>query len=88
MYPLSQGEFPACSANKKQKEWVLRYGNDVTCMGAIHKTVKYGFPCFFLVVRTSIGIGCVVGTIIPLYKNDELITEELSILTKKPHFFF
>ena len=49
---------------KKQKEWLLRYGNDVTCMDAIHKTVKYGFPCFFLVVRTSIGIGRVVGTII------------------------
>ena len=36
---------------KKQKEWLLRYGNDVTCMDAIHKTVKYGFPCFLLFVH-------------------------------------
>ena len=36
---------------KKQKEWLLRYGNDVTCMDTIHKTVKYGFPCFLLFVH-------------------------------------
>ena len=46
----------------------------------------------FLVVRTSIGIGRVVGTIIPQYENEELITEGLSILTQwnpdwKPRFF-
>ena len=77
---------------KKQKEWLLRYGNDVTCMDAIHKTVKYGFPCFFLIVRTSIGIGHVVGTIVPQYETEELITEGLSIIKKwnpdwKPQFF-
>ena len=32
----------------------------------------------FLVVRTSIGIGCGVGTIVPQYENEELITEGLS----------
>ena len=77
---------------KKQKEWLLHYGNDVTCMDAIHKTVKYGFPCFFLVVRTSIGIDRVVGTIVPQYETEELITEGLSIIKTwnpdwKPHFF-
>ena len=29
---------------KKQKESLLRYDNDLTCMDAKHKTVKYGFP--------------------------------------------
>jgi len=33
----------------------------------------------FLVVRTSIGIGGAVGTIIPQYENEELITEGLFI---------
>ena len=70
----------------------MRYGNDVTCMDAIHKTAKYGFPCFFLVVRTSLGIGCVVETIVPQYETEELITEGLSTIKKwnpdwKPQFF-
>ena len=30
---------------------VAQLGNDVTCMDAIHKTVKYGIPCFLLFVH-------------------------------------
>lgn len=61
-------------------------------MDAIYKTLKYGFPCFFLVVKTSIGKGRVIGTIIPQYETEELITEGLKVLkdwdpTWCPDFF-
>ena len=45
-------------------------------MDAIYRTTKYGFPCFFLTVKTSLGIGRVVGNIIA----DIMLTEGLQIL--------
>ena len=39
---------------------------------ATDKTLRYGFPCFFLVVKTSIGVGRVVATIIPQFETEEL----------------
>ena len=61
-------------------------------MDAIYKTTKYGFPCFFLVVKTSLGIGRVAATIIPQYETTEMIKEGLQILKSwnlqwKPKFF-
>jgi len=58
--------------------------------GCYTQNIEVWFSLFL--VRTSIGIGHVVGTIIPQYENEELITEGLSILTQwnpdwKPRFF-
>ena len=58
--------------------------------GCYTQNIEVWFSLFL--VRTSIGIGHVVGTIIPQYENKELITEGLSILTQwnpdwKPRFF-
>ena len=77
---------------KKQKEWLECYGNVITCMDRVYKTLRYGFPCYFLVVKTSIGIGRVVGTIIPQYATEELIAEGLKIIKQwnpwwSPKFF-
>ena len=55
---------------------------NVTCMDAIHKTVKYVFlVCFILLVHRLALVVCqhVVGTIVPQYEIEELITEGLSI---------
>lgn len=49
-------------------------------MDAVYKTLRYGFPCYFLVIKTSIGVGRVVGTIIPQYETEELIAEGLKII--------
>ena len=49
-------------------------------MDAVYKTLRYGFPCFFLVIKTSIGIGRVVGTIIPQFETEELIAKGLSVI--------
>ena len=65
----------------QQRKWLARYGNTVTCMDAIYKTLKYGFPCFFLVAKTAIGKGCVIGTIIPQYETEELIAEGLTVIS-------
>ena len=65
---------------KKQKEWLELYGNVTTFMDGVYKTLRYGFPCYFLVVKTSIRIGRVVGTIIPQYETEELIAEGLRII--------
>ena len=65
---------------KKQGEWLEHYGNVITCMDAVYKTLRYGFPCYFLVVKTSIGVGRVVGTIIPQYETEKLIAEGLKII--------
>ena len=46
-------------------------------MDATYITLRYGFRCFFLVVKTAPGIGRVVGTIIPQYETEEFIQEEL-----------
>ena len=50
-------------------------------MDAIYKTLKYGFPCFFLVAKTAIGKGRVIGTIIPQYETEELIAEGLTVIS-------
>ena len=47
-------------------------------MDAIYKTLKYGFPCFFLVAKTAIGKG---RTIIPQYETEELIAEGLTVIS-------
>ena len=56
------------------------YGNNITLMDGIYRTTKYGFPCIFLTVRTSIGTGMVVATIIPQFENEDMIAEGLTIL--------
>ena len=61
-------------------------------MDATYKTLRYGFPCFFLVVKTALGIGRVVGTIIPQYETEEFIQEGLQKLKEwnpgwSPQFF-
>ena len=58
---------------KKQGKWLEHYGNVITCMDAVYKTLRYGFPCYFLVGR-------VVGTIIPQYETEKLIAEGLKII--------
>ena len=67
---------------KLQSDWLKRFGNTITCMDAVYKTLRYGFPCFFLVVKTSIGVGRVVGTIIPQFETEELIAEGLQVIKK------
>ena len=75
-----------------QQRLLVKYGNVVTCMDAIYRTTKYAFLCFFLVVKTSLGTGQVVGTMIPQYETTELITEGLRVLKSwnpdwKPRYF-
>ena len=75
-----------------QQRLLCKYGNTVSCMDAIYRTTKYGFPCFFLVVKTSLGTGQVVGTIIPQYETTELIAKGLEVLKSwnpewKPNYF-
>ena len=55
----------------------MQYGNAITCMDVTYITLRYGFWCFFLVVKTALGIGHVVGTIIPQYETAEFIQEGL-----------
>ena len=76
----------------RQRELLVKYGNTVTLMDAIYKTCKYNFPCFFLTVKTSVGIGQVVATIIPEFENEEMLSQGLQILkswapTWNPSFF-
>ena len=61
------------------------YGNNITLMDGIYRTTKYGFPCIFLTVRTSIGRGMVVATIIPQFENEDLIAEGLTIAIQDGH---
>ena len=51
-------------------------------MDATYKTLRYGFPCFYVVVKTSLGVGRVVGTIIPQYETEDLIREGLQKLAE------
>lgn len=67
---------------KFQKEILQKYGNTITMMDGIYRTTKYGFPCFFVTVKTSLGIGRVVATIILQEETEELLTEGLTILKK------
>lgn len=36
---------------RQQSEWLQQYGSTITCMDAVYKTLRYGLPCFFLVVK-------------------------------------
>ena len=62
---------------KHQQELLKKYGNLVTLMDALYRTTKYGFPCFFLVVKTSLGVGRVVATIIPQQESESLLAQGL-----------
>jgi hypothetical protein len=77
---------------KFQQELLQKYGNTITMMDGIYRVTKYGFPCFFVTVKTSLGIGRVVATIILQEETEELLTEGLTILKKwnpkwVPHFY-
>ena len=58
---------------KHQRELLNKYGNMITMMDGVYRTTKYGFPCFFVTVKTSLGIGRVVATVIPQYESEELL---------------
>jgi len=62
-FAFSSQSFLLVFQTPQQQKWLTTYGNVVTCMDAIYKTNRYAFPCFFLVIKTSIGVGRVVGTI-------------------------
>ena len=90
--PDADQSFLLVLQTKQQSNWLQQYGNTITCMDATYKTLRYGFPCFFLVVKTALGIGRVVGTIIPQYETEELIQEGLQKLKEwnpgwSPRFF-
>ena len=51
-----------------QQTLLRKYGNTVILMVGVYRTTKYSFPCFFC----SLGMGKVVGTIIPQNKNESL----------------
>ena len=77
---------------KHQRELLQKYGNVITMMDSIYRTTKYGFPCFFVTVKTSLGSGRVVATIIPQYETQELVSEGLRIVKEwnsnwSPQFF-
>ena len=63
-----------------QQTSLRKYGSTVTLMDGVYRTTKYSFPCFFLVVKTSLGLGRVVGTIIPQNKNETLLAEGLKVI--------
>ena len=56
---------------KHQQELLGKFGNLVTLMDGVYCTTKYGFPCFFVTVKSSLGMGKVVATIIPQYGSEE-----------------
>ncbi len=74
---LPSEQFLLVIQTPQQKKWLSTYGSVITCMDAIYKT---NIPCFFLVVKTSIGKGRVVATIIPQFETTDLIAEGLRIL--------
>ena len=90
--PDADQSFLLVLQTKQQSKRLQQYGNTITCMDATYKTLRYGFPCFFLVVKTALGIGRVVGTIIPQYETEEFIQEGLQKLKEwnpgwSPQFF-
>ena len=77
---------------KQQSKWLQLYGNTITCMDTTYKTLRCGFHCFYFAVKTSLGIGRVVGTIVPQYETEDLIKEGLQKLAEwnpswSPQFF-
>jgi len=65
-----------------QQRLMHKFANFITLMDGIYRTTKYGFPCFFLIVKTSLSVGRVIGTIILQYESEDLLTEGLKILKK------
>ena len=63
-----------------QQQLLQKYGNLITMMDGIYRTTKYGFPCFFVTVKISLGIGRVVATIVTQDETELLLTEGLKIL--------
>ena len=76
----SESTFLLVMQTKAQQALMEEYGNIITLMDGIYRTTKYGFPCFFLTVKTSLGLDRVVATIIPQYESEELLAEGLRIL--------
>lgn len=62
-----------------------RYGNTITMMDGIYRTTKYGFPCFFVTVKTSLGLGRVVATIITQDETEDQLTEFESTTVSGSH---
>lgn len=73
----SETTFLCVLQTKAQQE---QYGNSMTLMDGIYRTTKYGFPCIFLTVKTAIGSGRVVATVIPQHESEDLLIEGLNIL--------
>ena len=75
--PDADQSFLSVLQAKQQSEWLQQYGNTITCMDATYETLWYGFPW---VVKTALGIGHVVVTIIPQYEIEGFIQEGLQRL--------
>ena len=75
-----ESSFLLVMQTKHQQDLLRKYGNIVTLMDGVYRTTKYGFPCFFIVVKSSLGMGRVVGTIIPQRENEGLLAEGLRII--------
>lgn len=83
----SQSTFLLVIQTRSQQALMKEYGNTITLMDGIYRTTKYGFPCFFLTIKTSLGLGRVVATIIPQYEGEDLLAEGLKILKEwNPHW--
>ena len=77
---FSETTFLLVLQTRAQQEVLNKYGNNITLMDGVYRTTKYGFPCVFLTVKTSIGSGRVVATIIPQHESEDLLIEGLSVL--------
>lgn len=78
----SKSTFLLVLQTKFQKELLHKYGNTISMMDGIYRTTKYGFPCFFITVKTSLGMGRVAATIISQDESEELLIEGLRLLKK------
>ena len=78
--PSNSSTFLLVLQTSFQQQLLQKYGNLITMMDGIYRTTKYGFPCFFVTVKTSLGIGQVVATIVTQDETELLLTEGLKIL--------
>ena len=90
--PSNSSTFLLVLQTSFQQQLLQKYGNLITMMDGIYRTTKYGFPCFFVTVKTSLGIGRVVATIVTQDETELLLTEGLKILKQwnpnwTPSFF-
>ena len=74
-----------------QKQLMIRYGNEITLLDAIYKTMRYELSLFFLVVKTNVNY-IVVGSFIIQRETTASIQEALGIFhdwnaSWKPQFF-